>query len=53
MIEPEVPAVNLLAVSLAVMVCGPAVFNITTIAAAPPLNVASAGNTAWESVLVK
>ena len=42
-----------LTVSVAMMVCEPAVFNVALNVPKPFVNVAFAGNTAWPSLLVK
>ena len=53
MIELEVPVIEAATVSVAVMVCGPAVFNVAEKVAVPLGSVELAGSNAWPSVLVK
>ena len=48
-----VPTTELETVSVAVSDCVPAVFNVALKAAVPLLSVASAGSTAWLSLLLK
>jgi hypothetical protein len=52
LIEPDVPDIPV-AVSVAVTVCAPAVFNVTENVPVPSVNVEFAGSTAWLSLLVK
>jgi hypothetical protein len=49
----EVPVIEAFAVSMAVMVCVPAVFSVAENVPVPPLSVLSAGKTASVSLLVK
>jgi hypothetical protein len=52
-IEFDVPVIDGVPVSVAVMVCEPAVFSVAENVPTPQVNVASAGNTAAPSLLVK
>ena len=53
LMEPEMPLIEALTVSVAVMVCSPAVFNVAEKVPAPLVTVELAGeNTAWVSLLV-
>jgi hypothetical protein len=52
-IAPEVPVIDGVTVSVAVIVCEPAVFSVAENVPAPFVNVAFAGNTACPSLLVK
>jgi hypothetical protein len=53
LIELEVPLIEALTVSVAVMVCEPAVFNVAEKTPVPFVNVELAGEmTAWASLLV-
>jgi hypothetical protein len=53
LIEFEVPVIEAVAVSVAVMVWGPAVFRVTEKVPVPFASIELAGSTAWASVLVK
>jgi len=50
---PEMPLIEVLTVSAAVMVCSPAVFNVAEKVPVPFVSVESAGSAAWPSVLAK
>ena len=49
----EVPVIELVTVSVAVIVWLPVVFNVAKNEPVPPLSVLFVGSTAWESELVK
>jgi hypothetical protein len=49
----EAPVIEGVAVSVAVIVCAPAVFNVAEKFPTPFVSVELAGSTAWPSVLVK
>jgi hypothetical protein len=53
LIELDMPVIDAVAVSLAVTVWLPAVFNVTENVPVPFVSFESAGNAAWLSVLVK
>lgn len=50
---PDVPVIDAVTVSVAVIVCAPAVFNVTENMPTPLVSVEFAGNTAAPSLLVK
>ena len=52
LIVPVVPFNEFVIVSVAVMVCGPSVTNVTEKFAIPPASVEFAGSVAWASLLV-
>jgi hypothetical protein len=52
-IELEVPVMEAVTVSVAVMVCTPGVFRVAEEFPTPFVSFESAGRTAWPSVLVK